>query len=639
MSLKVLRKFIFVFIAVSAVFCFEPDSFAEDKVSIDFDNVDITVFIKFISEVTNKNFIIDNRVKGNVTVISPGKISPEEAYKVFESVLDVNGFAAVPAGDVIKIVSTFEARTKNMETIKGREVVSEGDTMVTQVIPLNYADPRSIRRLIAPLVSKRSAVMSYEESSMILITDYKSNVSRLLKIIKAVDVRETGREISIIPLENANADELAKTLKLVFPAAQKADEKITLNAVSFVPDERTNTIIAVAGKQDIERIKKLVEYLDLEKPKGDEKFYVYYLEYSDSETLAEVLQKIASGGSNALSGSDSSKKTAPVVSKDVAIAADKDTNTLIIKAGRSDYEVIEKLIKKLDINRPMVYLECLIVEMNMSNDFGLGSEWALGYEEDIKNSKGAYGGGFSGNTNAPYSKIGGLATQGTFPSGFSVGVMAETIDIGGVSFPNLGAVITAYKNDKNVNILSTPQIMTLDNQKAKISVGKNIPYLIKSTTGENAYNNYEYKDVGVLLEITPQINQDGLVKLKIFQEVSRIDSVAGEFGELPTTLKRNIETTVVVEKKNTIVLGGLIDESFAESENKVPCLGEIPILGYLFKTRGSSKDKTNMYVFITPYLVNNSETADEIYKEKKEHIDKTMEKNLKKKAKDIPLYD
>jgi general secretion pathway protein D len=481
--------------------------------------------------------------------------------------------------------------------------------------------------------------MSYEESSMILITDYKSNVSRLLKIIKAVDVRETGREISIIPLENANADELAKTLKLVFPAAQKADEKITLNAVSFVPDERTNTIIAVAGKQDIERIKKLVEYLDLEKPKGDEKFYVYYLEYSDSETLAEVLQKIASGGSNALSGSDSSKKTAPVVSKDVAIAADKDTNTLIIKAGRSDYEVIEKLIKKLDINRPMVYLECLIVEMNMSNDFGLGSEWALGYEEDIKNSKGAYGGGFSGNTNAPYSKIGGLATQGTFPSGFSVGVMAETIDIGGVSFPNLGAVITAYKNDKNVNILSTPQIMTLDNQKAKISVGKNIPYLIKSTTGENAYNNYEYKDVGVLLEITPQINQDGLVKLKIFQEVSRIDSVAGEFGELPTTLKRNIETTVVVEKKNTIVLGGLIDESFAESENKVPCLGEIPILGYLFKTRGSSKDKTNMYVFITPYLVNNSETADEIYKEKKEHIDKTMEKNLKKKAKDIPLYD
>jgi general secretion pathway protein D len=637
MSLKDLRKFIFVFVLI--IFCFGNKSFAQDKVSIDFDNVDINVFIKFISEVTEKNFIVDNRVKGNVTVFSPGRISPEKAYKVFESVLDVNGFAAVPAGDVIKIVSTFEARTKNMDTIKGRSTDSEEDIMVTQVVPLEYADPRNIQRLIAPLVSKRNAVMAYQESSMILITDYKSNVSRLLKIIKAVDVRETGREISIIPLENANADELAKTLKLVFPAAQKADEKITLNAVSFVPDERTNTIIAVAGKQDIERIKKLVEYLDLEKPKGDEKFYVYYLEYSDSETLAEVLQKIASGGSNALSGSDSSKKTAPVVSKDVAIAADKDTNTLIIKAGRSDYEVIEKLIKKLDINRPMVYLECLIVEMNMSNDFGLGSEWALGYEEDIKNSKGAYGGGFSGNTNAPYSKIGGLATQGTFPSGFSVGVMAETIDIGGVSFPNLGAVITAYKNDKNVNILSTPQIMTLDNQKAKISVGKNIPYLIKSTTGENAYNNYEYKDVGVLLEITPQINQDGLVKLKIFQEVSRIDSVAGEFGELPTTLKRNIETTVVVEKKNTIVLGGLIDESFAESENKVPCLGEIPILGYLFKTRGSSKDKTNMYVFITPYLVNNSETADEIYKEKKEHIDKTMEKNLKKKAKDIPLYD
>ncbi|MDY0362468.1 MAG: type II secretion system secretin GspD [Desulforegulaceae bacterium] len=639
MIFKVLRKFIFIIVFIPMIFCFAAKSFADEKVSIDFDNVDISVFVKFISEVTNKNFIIDNRVKGNVTVISPGKISPEEAYKVFESVLDVNGFAAVPAGDVIKIVSTFEARTKNMETIKGRDVSSEDDTMVTQVIPLNYADPRSIQRLIAPLVSKRSAVMSYEESGMILITDYQSNVARLIKIIEAVDVRETGREISIIPLENADASDLAKTLKLVFPATQKADEKITLNNVSFVPDERTNTIIAVAGKQDIERIKKLVEYLDLEKPKGDEKFYVYYLEYSDSEALAEVLQNIASGASKSTSSNDPAKKTAPVVSGDVAISADKDTNTLIIKASRSDYEVIERLIQKLDINRPMVYLECLIVEMNMSNDFGLGSEWAIGYEEDIKGSTGAYGGGFSGNTTTPYGTIGRVASTGAFPSGFSIGVMAETIDIGGVSFPNLGAVINAYKNDKNVNILSTPQIMTLDNQTAKISVGKNIPYLIKATTGDNAYSNYEYKDVGVLLEITPQINQDGLVKLKIFQEVSRIDSVAGEFGELPTTLKRNIETTVVVEKSNTIVLGGLIDESFLESENKVPCLGDIPILGYLFKTRGSSKDKTNMYVFITPHLVNDSASAKTLYKEKKDHIDETMKKNLKKNVKDIPLYE
>ncbi|MDY0132688.1 MAG: type II secretion system secretin GspD [Desulforegulaceae bacterium] len=640
MSLKGLRKFIFVFIAVPMIFCFGAKSFAQNKVSIDFDNVDINVFIKFISEVTNKNFIIDNRVKGNVTVVSPGKISPEEAYRVFESVLDVNGFAAVPAGDVVKIVSTFEARTKNMETIKGRDTSFEGDTMVTQVIPLDYADPRSIQRLIAPLVSKRSAVMSYEESSMILITDYQSNVSRLIKIIEAVDIRDTGREISIIPLEYADASELSKTLKLIFPATQKSDEKITINKVNFIPDERTNSIIAVAGKVDLERIKQLVAHLDLEKPKGDEKFYVYYLEHSDSESLAEVLQSIASGTSRTGSSSESSKKSAPVVSGDVAITADKDTNTLIIKASRNDYEVIERLIEKLDINRPMVYLECLIVEMNMSNDFGLGSEWALGYEKDIKSSKGVYGGGFSGSTALPYSTLGGLAKTGNLPSGFSMGVITEAIEIGGVSFPNLGAVISAYKNDKNMNILSTPQIMTLDNQTAKISVGKNIPYLIKATTGtDNAYSNYEYKDVGVLLEITPQINQDGLVKLKIFQEVSRIDSVAGEFGELPTTLKRNIETTVVVEKSNTVVLGGLIDESFAESENKVPCLGDIPILGYLFKTRGSSKDKTNMYVFITPHIVSSSETAGKLYREKRKHIDETMEKNLKKKTKDIPLYD
>jgi len=632
-SLKKLFVIFFMTFFISLSFPFS--SIAEEKVSIDFEDVDINVFIKFISEVTDKNFVIDNRVKGKVTVLSPGKISADKAYKVFESVLDVHGFAAVPAGDVIKIVSTFEARTKNMETVKGKQSLPLSDRMITQIIPLDYADPAAIKRLIAPLVSKRSAVMSYDESSMIVITDYQSNIARLIKIIDAVDIKETGREITIINLDNADAGDLAKTLKEVFSSNTKAETKLTFENVRFIPDDRTNTLIAVAGKQDLERVKKLAEILDKENPKGDENFNVYYLENSDAETLSQVLQNITSTDTS----SDKANKSAPVVSGEVFITADKSTNSLIIKAGRNDYKVIEGLIEKLDINRPMVYLECLIVEMNTNNDFGLGAEWAVGYEEDIKGSQGAYGGGFSGNTTAPYGNIGQITQNGSFPSGFSVGLMAETLDIGGVAFPNLGAVINAYKNDKNVNILSTPQIMTLDNETAKITVGKNIPYLIKATTGDNAYSNYEYKDVGVILEITPQINRDGLIRLEIFQEVTRIDSVAGNFGELPTTLKRNIETTVVVERENTVVLGGLIDESFAESENKTPCLGDIPLIGYLFKNYGSSKDKTNMYVFITPHLVNNKETANALYKEKKENIKEKMDQNRKGKSKDIPLYD
>ncbi|MGM0418301.1 MAG: type II secretion system secretin GspD [Thermodesulfobacteriota bacterium] len=632
-SFKNLFVIFFMTFFISLSFPFA--SFSEEKVSIDFEEVDINVFIKFISEVTDKNFVIDNRVKGKVTVLSPGKISPDKAYKVFESVLDVHGFAAVPAGDVIKIVSTFEARTKNMDTLTGKESSPLSDRMVTQIIPLEYADPSAIKRLIAPLVSKRSAVMSYDDSSMVVITDYQSNIARLIKIIDAVDIKETGREITIINLENADAGDLAKTLKDVFSSNTKSETKLTLENVRFIADERTNNLIAVAGKQDLERVKQVAEILDKEKPKGDENFHVYYLENSDAETLSEVLQNITSSETS----SDKANKSAPIVSGEVFITADKSTNSLIIKAGKNDYKVVQGLIEKLDINRPMVYLECLIVEMNTDNDFGLGAEWAVGYEDDIKGSQGAYGGGFSGNTSTPYGNIGQITQEGTFPSGFSVGLMAETLDIGGVAFPNLGAVINAYQNNKNVNILSTPQIMTLDNETAKITVGKNIPYLIKATTGDNAYSNYEYKDVGVNLEITPQINRDGLIKLDIFQEVTRIDSVAGNFGELPTTLKRNIETTVVVERENTVVLGGLIDESMTESENKMPCLGDIPLIGYLFKNYGSSNDKTNMYVFITPHLVNNKDSADALYKEKKENIKEKMEKNRKGKSKDIPLYD
>jgi len=637
------RKYLLSFLVPVILFTFFiiPCYGSDKKVSIDFDNVDIKIFIKFISEVTHKNFIIDNRVKGKVTVVSPGKISIEKAYNVFEAVLDVHGFAAVASGDVVKIVSTFEARTKNMEIVNGKKHLENEDKMITLVLPLKYASPNKIKRLISPIVSKQSAVMSYDESSMIIITDYQSNINRLIKIIDAVDVRQLGREISIIRLDNADGIELAKTLKLIFSNTKRPGEMVTENKVRFVADDRTNSIIAVASKADIPRIKEIVHYLDQERAKGDEKFHVYYLKNADAENLAKVLQSITSG---LKSTSLKKVKKKSVVSGDVSITADKSTNSIIIKAGRKDYDTIARIVKQLDINRPMVYLECLIAEMNMEKGLGIGAEWAVGYDTDIKGSKGAYGGGFSGNAQSPYSTMGGLTgatTSGmaSFPSGFSLGVMAEPLTIGSITFPNLGAVIQAYKSDKDVNILSTPQIMTMANEKAKISVGKNIPYLIKSTTGDNAYNNYEYKDVGTVLEITPQINQDGLVKLQIFQEVTKLDTAAGSFNELPTTLKRTIQTTVVVKNEHTVVLGGLIDDSLTLSDYKVPCLGDIPILGYLFKSHGKSSDKTNLYVFITPHVVNTVNSAKKLYDLKKKDLKDKMINNMKGKVKDIPLYD
>lgn len=635
MILKRILKTLTITILLVASLSFQ--ALSDEKVSIDFDNVDIRVFIKFISEVTNKNFVIDSRVKAKVTVVSPGKISKDKAYKVFESVLDVNGYAAVPAGDVIKIISTFEARTKNMKTVKGKKSGNTEDNIITQVIPLDFADPRSIKRLIAPLVSKRSAVMSYEESKMIIITDYQSNINRLLKIIAAVDILETGREISIIPLQNADADKLSKTLKLVFPNTKKTEDKVTLNNVRFVADERTNTIIAVAGKQDIKKIKDIILYLDKEKPVGDEKFHVYYLENAEAEKLAEVLLKLSDENSTKNSAN---KKASPLLSEDVNITADKATNALIIKASKNDYEILEKLIVKLDIRRPMVTLDCLIMEINTDYGFEIGAEWAIGYDQEIKGTEGAYGGGFSGNKGKPYSSIGMIAEKGIFPGGFSVGAVAKSIEIGGVKFPNLGALINASQTDKNIQILSKPQVTTLDNEKAKISVGKNIPYLTSSSSGDSQYSNFEYKDVGIVLEITPQISKDGLIKLKIFQETSKLDAGATNTQYTqPTTLKRTIDTTVVVKNKNTIVLGGLIDDSFSENETKVPCLGDIPLLGHLFKLEGETSEKTNLFVFITPHVIEDEIQAKEIYLEHKEYLDKEMKNKKMEMPKDIPLYD
>ncbi len=590
-------------------------------ISIDFNNVDINVFIKFISELTGKNFVVDNKVKGKVTVISPSKISVKEAYKVFESVLEVHGYATVKAGKVIKIIPSPEARTKNIETLLKESAASPEDKIVTQIITLKYADASEIKKLFAPLISKSSVVLAYSPTNMLIVTDFHSNIIRLIRILKAIDVAGIGHEISVIPLEFADSEKLVKILSSVFQQKKAAKKGASERTIVLIPDDRTNTVILLASEVDGLRVKSLISMLDKQTPKDKGKIRVYYLEHATAEDLAAVLQAQTSSKSK----TSAKGGKAPLLSGQATITPDKATNSLIIMADNEDYQVLEEIIKKLDIPRAMVFIECLIMEVNTNKDFKLGTEWKGFNEAHAYDTDGAAGGGFSGNE---YSSLTGLATSGALPSGLSLGVFGETINISGITFPSIAAIIEVYKKDKDIQIISTPQLLTTDNEEAKIYVGKNIPFQTRSTAegGVETYSSFEYRDVGTTLKITPQISQDGMVRLAISQEVTKLESTT-DFR--PTTLKRTIDTTVIVDDNSTIVIGGLIDDSFSKTEYKVPILGDIPLLGWLFKSRKTEREKTNLFVFLTPHVINNKADAQKMYNQKKEKIGEVKKGSIK----------
>ena len=597
-------------------------------VTIDFDNVDIRVFIKFISELTGKNFVIDRKVKGKVTIISPRKISVNEAYKVFESVLEVHGVTVVPAGDIVKILPSRDAREENIETRLKVGAISPEDRVITQIIPLNYANPDELKKIFTPLISKSSIVLSYPPTGMLIVTDLLSNIQRLLKIISALDVEGIGEQISVIPLQYASSPETAKSLNQIFNQNRPSKRGMISRHIKIVADERTNTIITLASENETLNIKQLIYLLDREVPKGEAKVRVYRLQYADAEELTNVLMSLPDKETP-------QKGKAPFLSKDIKVVPDKATNTLILTAGRDDYIVLQNVIKELDIPRPMVYIEALIMEVNVDKGLNLGVEWMGGeYISDSAGRTKVYGGGFSGG--GQYPNLTDVATKGILPTGFSLGIFGETLKIGDLVFPNLGAILQAYEKDQDVHILATPQLLTLDNEEAEIYVGQNVPYQTRQETSSTDldYSTYEYKDVGVTLKITPQISHERFVRLKIFQEVTKLVKEVGQQSDRPTTLKRTAKTTVTIKDNNTIVIGGLIGEDVTNTEYKVPCLGNIPILGWLFKYQSRSSEKRNLFIFITPHIIENPAEAKALYKEKQEHINKVEEgviKTYKKK--------
>ncbi|MBU3951280.1 MAG: type II secretion system secretin GspD [Proteobacteria bacterium] len=609
-----------------------PEKDTTQYVSIDFDNVDIKVFIKFISKLTHKNFVVDNRIKGNVTVISPTKISIKEAYQVFESILEINGFSTVQSGKVIKIIPLPNVNSDNIDTrlISGPEEAT--DRVVTRLIPLKFANSDELKGLLTPLVPRGSVILSYRDTNMLIVTASLSSIERLLKIVTEIDVPSIGKKISVIPVKNADAAKLVKNLASIFTARIKGEKgkPDTDMIVQFVADERTNSVILLASELETQRAENLIALLDQAVPKGEERIRVYYLEHAAAEDLVKVLQEIPTQENNKDTGG---KKQAPILSQKVHINADKSTNSLIIMAEKEDYPVLEEVIAKLDIPRSMVYIECLIMEVNVTRGLNIGTEWRT--SQAFSNDQKVVLGGFGATGDKGYSNTTSAAKDGILPKGFSLGVIGKNFNIGGVSFPDIHAIVEAFQTDKDVNILATPQILTTENEEAVITVGKNVPYQTRSAaeSATETYSSYEYKDVGISLKITPQISKERLVRLNVFQELTKLDTLNQSSPDRPTTFKRQIETTIIVEDGHSVVIGGLIDESLTKTEYKTPCLGDIPVLGWAFKNVSEGGEKTNLYVFLTPRVIKNPIEAQTLYKEKKQSVEADFKKG------EISLYD
>jgi len=586
---------------------------SEQFVSIDFNNVDINVFIKFMSELTQTNFVVDQRVKGKVTIISPSKISLNEAYKVFQSVLEVHGFTTVQSGEVVKIIPSPDARSKSIETKLREESSAAEDRIVTQLIPLKYANPVDIKRLFTPMVSKSSVILAYAPTNIMIITDVYSNIKRLLKILKEIDITGIGQQISVIPIEYAEATRLVNLLTTVFKPTRTKGKAATQKTITMVADERTNIIVMLASEVDSLRIKRLIAMIDKETPRGKGSIHVYYCKHATAEELAKVLQDLPSQQT----GTKAPKSKAPsVVAGKVRISADKATNSLIIMADKEDYNVLVDVIQKLDIPRSMVYIESLIMEVDMSTSFNIGIDWSAFGQTSFNGKDAVIGGGFREGFVKPGELLKG---------GLTVGLISEPLKIAGFDVSNISAIINAVKTDDDFRILSTPQVLTTDNEEARITVGENRPFQTRSTTDVcgGTFESFEYRDVGKILKITPHVTEGRLVRMQISLEVTAIDQKATSTTgtTLPVTLKRTVDTTVIIKDQQTVVIGGLIDDSTTENENKVPVLGDMPLLGWLFRKRKEETIKTNLYVFLTPRVIKNPGEAAGIFQQKKEHID------------------
>jgi len=569
---------VLVFTSFSANAANVAKTSAKSKVTLNFNATDINAVISAVSEMTGRNFIVDPRVKGKVTVISHRALKASEVYQVFLSVLKVHGFAAIPGRNVTKIVPEVNAKQDAIRT--GRTSIPYSDEFITQVLEIKNVDAAQLVPILRPLVPQRGHLAAYPGSNVLVISDSAANIRRLKKIIKSID-QATGDEIEVLPLQHASASEVVRIIQQL--SSQDAKKKKN----NLIADDRTNSILLGGNKASRLRVKALIAHLDTSVDVGGAT-QVVYLRNAVAKDLVTVLTGVSKSVSKA-----KGKKTGAAASN-ISIQADENTNALVITAPPDIFRSLRTVIRRLDVRRAQVLVEAVIAEVSTNSAEEFGVQWAAGSEEN------------------------GIASVVNFSIGNSItGLLSDPPTIGdGISIaagnPDgsnpIGALIRALNSDGKSNILSTPSLLTLDNEEAEIVVGQNVPFVTGSYSGtgggstpDNPFQTVQREDVGLTLRITPQINEGNAIKLKVEQEVSTV-SPSSQGVDIITN-KRSIKTNVVVDDGQMIVLGGLIEEKLSESEQRVPGLGDIPLLGWFFRYNKTELVKTNLMVFLQPTIL------------------------------------
>jgi len=568
-------------------------------ITLNLKDADINALIATVAEVTGKNFIVDPRVKGKVTVISSRAMDSDEVYQVFLSILKVHGFAAVPSGQVIKILPDVSAKQDSIPTASD-ESPGRGDEMVTRVIQVDNVASAQLVPILRPLVPQQGHLAAYPTTNVLIISDRAENVSRLVNIIRRID-KVSNSEIEVIRLEHASAVEVVRILNAISRGAPGQAKGAPSARQTLVADERTNSVLLGGDRSSRLRLRAIISHLDTPLERGGNT-KVIYLKYAKAADLVETLRGVGKIQSVKAKG----KPATPVnIDKQLDIQADEATNALVITAPPALMRSLEAVIRQLDIRRSQVLVDAIIAEIGERKARELGVQWVF---NSTTSQASPIGGTNFTNVGVPVTSILGGILDSALPglsNGLALGVGSVT-DNGNVRW---GAIIQALAADTDSNILSTPSITTLDNEEAEIVVGQNVPFVTGSfsnTGGANAgsvnpFQTIQRQDVGITLRVTPQINEGDAVMMQIEQEISSISNSA-EASDIITD-KRSIKTKVLVEDGQVIVLGGLIEDRVTETEQKVPLLGDLPILGALFRSTTTNHDKANLMVFIRPVIL------------------------------------
>jgi len=579
-------------------------------ISLDFSQVDIRVFIKTVGQLTGVNFLIDEKIQGTVTLLSPSKIRVGDVYGILESVLQTKGYAAVPAGSLVKIVPRAEGTRSNLPIRTGSDPgsIPVDDSLVTQIIPVRFADVTQVSTILSSLISTGGQVATFPQTNTIILTDTSSCIHRVARIVQELDIEGPQESIEVIQLRYASARRMSEQITQIIQRGQVQSglrrgagaPQATAGTMKILADERTNSIVVMANPDDAAIIRTLVTKLDVERPLEASNIHVIYLKHAE----AKEVEKSVSGALGRITAG-----AAPESRDSFQVTSDESTNSLIVVASPQDYKLVEEMVEKLDIVREQVLVEFQIVEASNDALKEMGVDWATLDEAVARSVR-----GFAYTNLGPRVE----AASGDL-EGLGIGIYRKVGDR-----PEIGAILKALERNSGIDVLSTPHILTSNHQEATITVGENVPYVSQSRVTEydpatpTAIRTFSFKDVGIELKVRPHISTGGLVRLEIEASFSKlVEGTTGLGSETPTTAQRKTKTVISILSGTTVVIGGLMRDDKERVEKKVPLLGDLPLIGGLFRTNRERFQKTNLLLFITPHVLADRESLIEMSEQKK----------------------